>query len=49
MPAFWLQPNRSPDGRSRSMSAVSGSVPDGPGGSRGNVEQAVVFRVEEVI
>src|SRR5688572_4480047 len=31
MPAFWLQPNRSPDGRSRSISAVNGSAPDGPG------------------
>ena len=30
MPAFCVQPNRSPDGRSRSISAVSGSDPAGP-------------------
>jgi tetratricopeptide (TPR) repeat protein len=30
MPAFWLQPKRSPDGRVRSISAVNGSEPAGP-------------------
>src|SRR5437762_10277255 len=30
IPAFCVHPNKSPDGRSRSISAVSGSVPAGP-------------------
>ena len=39
MPAFWVQPNRSPDGRSRSICGVSGSEPDGPGRVRQDVEE----------
>jgi hypothetical protein len=31
MPTFWLRPNRLPDGWVRSISAVMGSKPDGPG------------------
>src|SRR4051794_12512302 len=30
MPAFWVHPNKSPDGHSRSMVGVSGKEPDGP-------------------
>ena len=30
MPAFCVQPKRSPDGRSRSISGVNGSEPAGP-------------------
>src|SRR5437868_8811340 len=30
MPAFWLRPNRSPEGQFRSISSVSGKVPWGP-------------------
>src|SRR3954452_6310 len=30
IPAFCVHPNRSPDGRSLSISGVSGSDPDGP-------------------
>ena len=30
IPAFWLSPNRSPEGQWRSISSVSGSVPAGP-------------------
>src|SRR5689334_3084705 len=31
MPAFWVQPKRSPEGRSRSISGVTGRMPRGPG------------------
>src|SRR3954471_20304601 len=31
MPAFWVQPKRSPEGRLRSISGVMGSDPWGPG------------------
>ena len=31
MPAFCVQPNRSPEGLSRSIASVSGSWPVGPG------------------
>ena len=30
MPAFWVRPNRSPEGQERSISSVSGRVPEGP-------------------
>ena len=30
IPAFWLRPNRSPEGQSRSIASVSGSAPAGP-------------------
>src|SRR6185437_8135733 len=35
MPASWLNPKRSPEGRSRSISGVSGSEPTGPGARLG--------------
>ena len=48
MPAFCVQPNRSPDGRSRSISGVSGSEPDGPWRVRMDVVQRRIGGVEGV-
>ena len=48
MPAFCVQPNRSPDGRSRSISAVSGSAPAGPARACGAHRTIGDRRVERI-